>query len=109
MLNDDILNGLGAGGPLGILQSGAYIQVAKETGQDADDQARDHPQREHGEDEGVERDGEAAGELAEGLHQNGSPSVYQMLFGRATRKKVSNTKYSSAGIAIAEAATQCHR
>src|SRR3990167_10685547 len=35
MLNDDILNGLGAGGPLGILQSGAYISVSKETGQAA--------------------------------------------------------------------------
>jgi len=36
MLNDDILNGSGAAGPLGILQSGACISVTKETNQAAD-------------------------------------------------------------------------
>lgn len=36
MLNDDILNGDGAAGPLGIMQSGALISVAKETNQAAD-------------------------------------------------------------------------
>lgn len=36
MINDDILNGLGVGGPLGILQSGALVTVTKETGQLAD-------------------------------------------------------------------------
>ncbi len=36
MVNDDILNGLGAGGPLGILQSGALVTVTKEGGQLAD-------------------------------------------------------------------------
>jgi HK97 family phage major capsid protein len=35
MLNDDILNGAGAGGPLGIMQSGALLSVAKETNQTA--------------------------------------------------------------------------
>ena len=36
MVNDDILNGLGVGGPLGILASGALITVTKEGGQLAD-------------------------------------------------------------------------
>ena len=36
MINDDICNGLGASGPLGILQSGALVSVSKETGQLAD-------------------------------------------------------------------------
>lgn len=36
MVNDDILNGAGAGGPNGILLSGALISVAKEAGQLAD-------------------------------------------------------------------------
>ena len=35
MANDDILNGLGVAGPLGILNSGALISVTKETGQAA--------------------------------------------------------------------------
>ena len=35
MVNDDILNGLGATGPLGILQSGAVISQAIESGQAA--------------------------------------------------------------------------
>ena len=35
MVNDDILNGLGTGGPLGILQSPALISVGAETGQAA--------------------------------------------------------------------------
>jgi HK97 family phage major capsid protein len=35
MANDDILNGNGAGGPAGILNSGALVSVAKETGQAA--------------------------------------------------------------------------
>ena len=35
MVNDDILNGLGATGPLGILQAGAIISVAIESGQSA--------------------------------------------------------------------------
>lgn len=35
MVNDDILNGLGASGPLGILNSGSLVSVAKETGQSA--------------------------------------------------------------------------
>src|SRR3972149_4836859 len=82
---------------------------AAEARQDADDEARDDPQREDGEDEGGGGDGEAAGELAEGLHQNGSPSVYQMLLGRATRKKLSNTTNRIAGITTADAATQGHR
>ena len=33
MANDDILNGAGVGGPLGVLVSGAYVSVAKETNQ----------------------------------------------------------------------------
>jgi HK97 family phage major capsid protein len=33
MVNDDILNGLGAAGPLGILASGALVSVGKEAGQ----------------------------------------------------------------------------
>jgi HK97 family phage major capsid protein len=33
MINDDILNGLGAAGPLGILNSGALVSVSKEAGQ----------------------------------------------------------------------------
>jgi HK97 family phage major capsid protein len=36
MVNDDILNGMGAGGPLGILNSGALVTVTKEGGQLAD-------------------------------------------------------------------------
>ena len=36
MVNDDILNGLGAGGPLGVLASGALVTVTKEGGQLAD-------------------------------------------------------------------------
>jgi len=36
MVNDDILNGLGVGGPLGILASGALVTVTKEGGQLAD-------------------------------------------------------------------------
>jgi len=36
MINDDILNGLGAGGPLGILASPALVTVTKEGGQLAD-------------------------------------------------------------------------
>ena len=36
MVNDDILNGLGAGGPLGILASGALVTITKEGGQLAD-------------------------------------------------------------------------
>ena len=36
MANDDILNGAGTGGPAGILNSGALVAVAKETGQAAD-------------------------------------------------------------------------
>ena len=36
MINDDILNGLGATGPLGILASGALVAQAIETGQAAD-------------------------------------------------------------------------
>ena len=36
MINDDILNGLGVGGPLGILNSGALVTVTKEGGQVAD-------------------------------------------------------------------------
>jgi len=36
MLNDDIMNGLGVGGPLGILVSPALYSVPKETGQAAD-------------------------------------------------------------------------
>lgn len=36
MVNDDILNGLGVGGPLGILNSGALVTVTKEAGQLAD-------------------------------------------------------------------------
>jgi len=36
MINDDILNGLGAGGPLGILASPALVTVNKEGGQLAD-------------------------------------------------------------------------
>jgi HK97 family phage major capsid protein len=35
MVNDDIMNGAGNAGPLGILASGALISVAKETGQTA--------------------------------------------------------------------------
>ena len=35
MLNDDIVNGLGNTGPLGILASGALVSVGKETGQAA--------------------------------------------------------------------------
>ncbi len=35
MANDDILNGEGTGGPKGILQSGALVTVAKESGQTA--------------------------------------------------------------------------
>ena len=35
MINDDILNGGGAGGPHGILNSGALVSVAKEAGQAA--------------------------------------------------------------------------
>lgn len=35
MVNDDILNGAGAGGPLGILSSGALVSVTKEVGQTA--------------------------------------------------------------------------
>ena len=35
MVNDDILNGAGAAGPLGILNSGALVTVAKESGQTA--------------------------------------------------------------------------
>ena len=35
MANDDVLNGLGAGGPLGILNAGATVSQAKETGQAA--------------------------------------------------------------------------
>lgn len=35
MVNDDIVNGLGAAGPLGFLNSGALISVTKETGQAA--------------------------------------------------------------------------
>jgi HK97 family phage major capsid protein len=33
MVNDDILNGVGVGGPLGILNSGALVSVTKETSQ----------------------------------------------------------------------------
>jgi len=36
MVNDDILNGLGVAGPLGILNSGAIVTVAAEAGQLAD-------------------------------------------------------------------------
>ena len=36
MINDDILNGVGTAGPLGILQSPALVSVAKEAGQLAD-------------------------------------------------------------------------
>ena len=36
MVNDDILNGLGVAGPLGIMASGALVSVAKEAGQLAD-------------------------------------------------------------------------
>ena len=36
MVNDDILNGLGVGGPLGILASGALVTITKEGGQLAD-------------------------------------------------------------------------
>jgi len=36
MINDDIMNGLGVGGPLGILNSGALVTVTKEGGQLAD-------------------------------------------------------------------------
>ena len=36
MVNDDILNGTGAAGPLGIINSGALVSVSKETGQKAD-------------------------------------------------------------------------
>jgi HK97 family phage major capsid protein len=36
MTNDDILNGLGAAGPLGVLVSPALVTVAKEAGQAAD-------------------------------------------------------------------------
>lgn len=32
MVNDDILNGLGTGGPLGILNSGAVVTVTRDTG-----------------------------------------------------------------------------
>ena len=35
MINDDILNGLGNAGPLGILNSGALVSVTKEAGQTA--------------------------------------------------------------------------
>lgn len=35
MLDDDVMNGLGTGGPTGILNSPALIQVSKETGQAA--------------------------------------------------------------------------
>lgn len=35
MVNDDILNGQGNAGPLGLLNSGAYVSVAKESGQAA--------------------------------------------------------------------------
>jgi len=36
MINDDILNGLGVGGPLGIMASGALVTITKEGGQLAD-------------------------------------------------------------------------
>jgi HK97 family phage major capsid protein len=36
MANDDILNGLGTVGPLGVLATSAYVSVAKETSQTAD-------------------------------------------------------------------------
>ena len=36
MANDDILNGLGTNGPLGILATSAYVSITKETNQAAD-------------------------------------------------------------------------
>ena len=36
MLDDAIINGTGAGQPLGVLNAGCLVSVAKETGQDAD-------------------------------------------------------------------------